>query len=102
MPQMRVRFATIAVFGLGAFVAASTGITLYLSGTGGLRATQAMLAQQSEDLLDNLEVRVDAELEPVHSQSAWVASAFSEGRIDMQRRAQIDAFMGGLVGAVPE
>src|SRR5712664_889065 len=102
MPRGRIRFATIAVFGLGAFVAASTGITLYLSGASGLRATQVMLAQHAEDLLDSLERRIDAELEPVHAQSFWVASAFSEGRIDLRRRTQLDAFMTGLVGAMPE
>lgn len=102
MPRGRIRFATIAVFGLGAFVAASIGITLYLSGASGLRATQAMLAQHAEDLLDSLERRIDAELAPVHAQSAWVASAFSEGRIDLRRRTQLDAFMTGLVGAMHE
>ncbi|HLX80421.1 MAG TPA: adenylate/guanylate cyclase domain-containing protein [Burkholderiales bacterium] len=102
MPLGRIRFATIAVFGLGAFVAASTGITLYLSGAGDLRATQVMLAQNTEYLLDSLERRIDAELEPVRAQSAWVASAFSEGRIDLRRRPQLDAFMTGLVGAMHE
>src|SRR6185436_11278236 len=102
MPGRRIRFATIAVFGLGAFVAASTGITLYLSGASGLRATQGLLAQQAEDLLDALEHRIDAELEPVLTQSAWVASAFSEGRIDFQHRPQLDAFMTGLIGAMPQ
>jgi class 3 adenylate cyclase len=102
MPRRRIRFATIAVFGLGALVAASTGITLYLSGASGLRATQVMLAQQAEDLLDSLESRVDAELEPVLAQSGWVASAFAEGRIDFQHRPQLDAFMSGLIGATPQ
>jgi class 3 adenylate cyclase len=102
MPLRRIRFATIAVFGLGAFVAASTGITLYLSGASDLHATQAMLAQNTEDLLDSLERRIDAELEPVRSQSAWIASAFSGGRLDFRRRDQLDAFMSGLVGAMHE
>jgi len=96
----RIRFATIAVFGLGIFVAISTGITLFLSGSSGLRATQTMLAQRVEGLLDSLESRIDAELAPVRSQSAWVASAFSEGRIDLARDAELEAFMLGLVGAV--
>jgi class 3 adenylate cyclase len=102
MPRRRIRFATIAVFGLGAFVAVSTGITLYLSGASDLRATQAMLAQNTEDLLDSLERRVDAELEPVRAQSAWIASAVSEGRIDLRDRARLDAFMTGIVGAMHE
>src|SRR5436189_186196 len=44
----RVRFATIAVFGLGLFVAVAVGVTLYLSGAAGVRSTQALLAQQAE------------------------------------------------------
>jgi len=31
MPRRRVSFATIAVTGLGAFVAAAVGVTLYVS-----------------------------------------------------------------------
>jgi len=102
MPRRQIRFATIAVFGLGAFVAASIGSTLYLSGASSLRATQVMLAQHAEDLLDSLERRIDAELEPVRVQSTWVASAFSENRVDLRRHAQLEAFMTGLIGAMPQ
>src|SRR3990170_5028609 len=97
-----VRFATIAVFGLGAFVAASVGVTLYVSGATGLRTTQTLLAGQAEDLLDSLEHLIEAELEPVRAQSQWVASAFAEDRIDLARRGQLDAFMLGLIGATPQ
>lgn len=97
-----VRFASIAVFGLGAFVAASVGVTLYVSGATGLRTTQTLLAGQAEDLLDSLEHLIEAELGPVRAQSQWVASAFAEDRIDLARRGQLDAFMLGLIGATPQ
>lgn len=97
-----VRFASIAVFGLGAFVAASVGVTLYVSGATGLRTTQTLLAGQAEDLLDSLEHLIEAELGPVRAQSQWAASAFAENRIDLARRGQLDAFMLGLIGATPQ
>ena len=102
MLRGRVRFSSIAVFGLGAFVAASVGVTLYVSGATGLRTTQTLLAGQAEDTLDTLERLIETELEPVRAQSQWVASAFAEGRIDLARRPQLDAFMLGLVGATPQ
>lgn len=97
-----VRFATIAVFGLGAFVAAAVGITLYVSGTTSLRTTQALLAERAEDLLDALERQVMAELGPVQAQSQWIAGAFGEGRIDLKHRDRLDAFMLGTLGTTPQ
>ncbi len=102
MPRGPVRFASIAVFGLGAFVAASVGVTLYVSGVTGLHTTQTLLAGQAEDLLDSLEKVVLAELEPVQAQSQWIASAFGEGRIDPARRDRLDAFMLGALGTTPQ
>jgi len=102
MPRGRIRFASIAVFGLGAFVAASVGITLYVSGATGLRTTQTLLAGQAEELLDSLERVIEAELEPVRDQALWVASAFAEDRVSLDRRDQLDAFMLGLTGATPQ
>ena len=62
MPGRRVSFATIAVTGLGAFVAAAVGVTLYVSASQGWRSTQALIAQQAEALLDALEARLETRL----------------------------------------
>jgi class 3 adenylate cyclase len=102
MPLRPVRFASIAVFGLGAFVAVSIGVTLYVSGVTGLRTTQSLLAGQAEDLLDSLEAVIMAELAPVQAQAHWVTSAFGEGRIDLARRERLDAFMLGALGTTPQ
>jgi hypothetical protein len=48
MPRRRVSFATIAVSGLGAFVAVAVGVTLYVSAAQSWRSTQALIAQQAE------------------------------------------------------
>ena len=57
MPRRRLSFATVAVTGLGAFVAAAVGVTLYVSAATGWRSTQALIGQQTEALLDALEQR---------------------------------------------
>jgi class 3 adenylate cyclase len=97
-----VRFATIAVSGAGAFVAAAVGVTLAVSGAAGLGSTQALLAEREEALLDHLEQRLELELAPVREQSAWIAAAFAEGRVELERREALDAFMLGAVGALPQ
>ncbi len=58
----RVSFATIAVTGLGGFVAAAIGVTLYVSAAQSWRSTQALVAQQAEALLDALEARLETRL----------------------------------------
>ncbi len=102
MRRRPVRFATIAVFGLGAFVAVAVGLPLAVGGAAGLRSTQALLAEQAESLLDHLEHRIEIALGPVRAQSAWIAEAFAEGHVDLERRAVLDAFLFGIVGANPQ
>ena len=62
MPRRRVSFATVAVTGLGAFVAAAVGVTLYVSAAQSWRSTQALIAQQAEAVLDALEARLETGL----------------------------------------
>ena len=98
----RIRFATIAVFGLGLFVAVAVGVTLYLSGAAGVRSTQALLAQQAEAQLDLLERRLDTILQPVSEQAEWIARAFADGTADPAHPARLDAFMQGALGATAQ
>ncbi|HEU5176196.1 MAG TPA: hypothetical protein VFU24_01980, partial [Burkholderiales bacterium] len=95
-------FATVAVTGLGAFVAAAVGVTLYVSAERGWRSTQALIVQQGEARLDALEQRVEAQLRPVREQAEGIGAALGEGRIDPARRAEFDAFMFGALGATPQ
>lgn len=98
----RVSFATVAVGGLGAFVAIAAGATLYFSAASGVRSTQALIAEQAESHLDALEQRVAAQLAPVQEQAAAIARALDEGRIDPARTATLDAFMLGTLAATPQ
>jgi class 3 adenylate cyclase len=97
----RVAFTRIAVFGLGAFVAAAVGATLFVAAFTGVRSTQELLAQQAETLLDALETRVVARLAPVDEQGRWLARAVAEGRADPRRTREFDAFMAGSLGTTP-
>lgn len=92
----------MAVTGLGAFVAAAVGVTLYVSAASGWRSTQALIGHQTEALLDALEHRLEARLRPVDEQADWIAGALGDGRIDLARAAELDTFMFGVLGATPQ
>lgn len=98
----RLSFATVAVTGLGAFVAVAVGVTLYVSASRGVRSTQAWIAEQAEARLDALEHRIEARLRPVGEQADWIAGAFADERIDLGRTAELDTFMLGALGAAPQ
>lgn len=102
MALRRISFASIAVFGLGAFVALAVGVTLWVSAASNLRSTQELLARQMESLLDDIEQKVITRLQPVTAQSNSVIRAFAEGRIDLHRTRELDAFMAGALGATPQ
>ena len=100
-PLRRISFATVAVTGLGAFVAVAVGVTLYVSASRGLRSTQSWMTQQAEARLDSLEQRITAHLRPIGDQADWIAGALADGRIDLDRPQELDAFMFGALGSTP-
>lgn len=78
------------------------GVTLYVSASRGLRSTQSWIAQQAEARLDALEQRLYAHLRPIGEQAAWIADSLAEGRIDLTRPDELDAFVFGALGSTPE
>jgi class 3 adenylate cyclase len=100
-PLRRISFATVAVTGLGAFVAVAVGVTLYVSASRGLRSTQSWITQQGEARVDSLEQRIAAHLRPIGDQADWIAGALADGRIDLGRPQELDAFMFGALGSTP-
>jgi adenylate cyclase len=76
-------------------------VTLYVSASRGLRSTQSWIAQQAEARLDALELRIEAYLRPISEQADWIAEALADGRIDLDRPAEVDAFMFGALGSTP-
>ena len=102
MALRRLPFATVAVSGLGSFVALAVGVTLYFSSAAAFRSTQDLIAEQAESHIDALERRLAARLVPVEEQAAAVTQAVQEGRIALARRAELDAFMLGTLAATPQ
>jgi class 3 adenylate cyclase len=102
MASARIPFAAIAVLGLGVFVAASVGVTLYVSGAASVRSTQTLLAEQAETLIDSIERRVDTLLRPVEAQAEWIHYSLLAGEIDLEDGDRLDAFMTGALGATPQ
>jgi class 3 adenylate cyclase len=100
--KRRISFASVAVTGLGAFVALAVGVTLYFSAASGVRSTQALIAEQAETHLDALEQRLAARLGPVDAQAEWLARSIAEGRIDLERTAELDLFVLGSLGTTPQ
>jgi adenylate cyclase len=102
MARRRIPFSTVAVTGLGLFVAVAVGVTLLVSGTTGVRTTQELLADRAEALLDSLERQLDARLRPIDAQASWIVESVDDGRIDLSDAARLDAFMSGALGATPQ
>jgi adenylate cyclase len=102
LPRSRISFTSVAVFGLGAFIALAVGATLLVGALTGVRSTQELLAQQAETLLDTLEQRVEARLRPVGEQAQWIVRMVSDGRADSARARELDAFMLGALGATSD
>jgi len=84
------------------FVAASVGVTLYVSGAAGVRSTQTLLAEQAETLIDSIEHRIEMLLRPVEAQAAWIEASLQAGQIELQDGERLDAFMIGSLGATPQ
>ena len=102
MLPRRVTFATVAVTGLGTFVALAVGVTLYFASAAAVRSTQELIAEQAESHLDAFESRIAARLAPVETQAAAIAQAVREGRLDLARRAELDAYVLGSLGTTPQ
>jgi adenylate cyclase len=102
MARRRIPFSTVAVTGLGIFVAVAVGVTLLVSGATGVRTTQELVAERAESLLDALERRLEARLRPIDAQAEWIVQSLAAGRVELSDAARLDAFMTGALGATPQ
>ena len=102
MFSRRISFVTIATFGLGAFVALAVGVTLYMGSIAGVRSTQALISERAEELLNNLERRIDSRLKPVSDQAEWIAHLVAEGRVRLDDVKWLDGVMFGALGTTPQ
>ncbi len=102
MALRRIPFSTVAVTGLGLFVAVAVGVTLLVGGATGVRTTQELLADRAEALLDSLERWLETRLRPIDAQASSIVSAVAEGRIDVSDDERLDAFIAGAIGVTPQ
>jgi adenylate cyclase len=102
MRRRRIPFSTIAVTGLGLFVAVAVGVTLLVSGATGVRTTQELLAERADALLDSFERRLASRLRPIDAQASWIVQAVAEGQVELSDPVRLDAFMTGALGATPQ
>ena len=100
--RIRIPFSAISVFGLGTLVAVPLAIALYLGGAASVRSTQLLLAERAERMVDAVEHRLTGLLRPVEREAAGIARAVAEGRIRLERGAELDAYMLGVLSAAPE
>ncbi len=100
---MRYRFpiTAIAVVGLGTLVALEVGVSLYLGLSSATENTRRLMALRSETLVDAIDQRLEAELQPVVRQARWMVEQIEKGHVRLDDEQALDAFMLAALGATP-
>ena len=100
---MRYRFpiTAIAVVGLGTLVALAVGISLFLGLSSAAENTRRLMALRSETLVDAIDQRLEAELQPVVRQARWMVEQIENGHVGLDDAQALDAFMLAALGATP-
>ena len=100
--RRRLPITAIAVVGLGALVALAVGVSLYLGLSSATENTRRLVAQRSEWLIDDLEQRIAAQLQPVMRQAQWAAEQIGRGHVNIEDAPGLNQFILGALGAVPQ
>ena len=100
-PAKRYRFpiTAIAVVGLGALVATAVGVSLFLGLASSTDNTRRLMAQRSEMLIDDLERRLESQLQPVDYRARWMVDQIERGNVKLDDPAALDTFMLGALSA---
>ena len=93
---------TVAVFGLGALVALAAGAVLWLGLGSAVESTRRLIQERSDAVLDSLERELGSRLEPITEQARWISALVAGGKLDLENRAEVDAFMFGALAATPQ
>ena len=99
--RYRVPITAIAVAGLGALVALAVGVSLFLGLSSATENTRRLMALQSEMLVDAIDQRLEAELQPVVRQALWMVEQIEKGHVGLDDAPALDAFMLAALGATP-
>ena len=102
-PAKRYRFpiTAIAVVGLGALVALAVGVSLHLGLSSAAENTRRLMALRSETLVDAIDQRLEAELQPVVRQARWMVEQIESGHVRLDDTQALDTFMLAALGATP-
>ena len=100
--RWRLSVTTVAVFGLGALVALAAGAVLWLGLGSAVESTQRLIQERSNAVLDSLERELGNRLEPITEQAQWISALVAGGKLDLENRAEVDAFMFGALAATPQ
>ena len=100
---MRYRFpiTAIAVIGLGTLVALAVGVSLHLGLSSAAENTRRLMALRSETLVDAIDQRLEAELQPVVRQALWMVEQIESGHVPLDDAQALDTFMLAALGATP-
>ena len=100
--RWRLSVTTVAVFGLGALVALAAGAVLWLGLASAAESTRRLIQERSDTVLDSLERELGSRLEPITEQARWISALVADGKLDLEDRAGVDAFMFGALAATPQ
>ena len=96
--KYRIPLTAITVFGAGSVIAIAVGIVLYLGFNQAAQSTRQLWAEQSETLIDAMELSLEARLKPVGDQARWAAKDIR----DVSDLASLDEYMFGSFSATPQ
>ena len=99
--RFRYPITAIAVVGLGALVALSVGVSLYLGLSSAAENTRRLMAQRSETLVNDLDRRITSQLQPVVRQARWAVEQVERGNVKMEDSQALNTFMRFVLGATP-
>ena len=99
--RFRYPITAIAVVGLGALVALSVGVSLYLGLSSAAENTRRLIAQRSETLVSDLDRRITSQLQPVVRQARWAVEQVERGNVKMEDSQALNTFMRFVLGATP-
>jgi class 3 adenylate cyclase len=85
----------------GLMLLAVAGV-LYLGYSAARESTLELLSDTAKTLIDSMVQVFERELDPIVDQATWIAEEFASGRLDLDDRPRLDAFIRGSLAATPD
>ncbi|MGE0153090.1 MAG: adenylate/guanylate cyclase domain-containing protein [Reyranellaceae bacterium] len=81
---------------------ALSGLAVVLALRGSLSTTTGLLRERSEQVVQNVELRLRDHLEPVRAQAVFIAAALIDGRLDPNNEEAMNAWLTAALAATPQ